>query len=75
MVNELRFRLAIPAEEAVKYYQGHARSVVVTTENGQRIKFPAEHIRPHIDSTGVHGYFSIQFNSDNKLVSLKRLTR
>lgn len=74
MAKELRFRMAINAEEALKYYQGLARTVVVSAENGQRIQFPAQHIRPFIDSQGVNGYFRIQFSDDNKLIGLKRIT-
>ena len=73
MTVELHFRLDLPPEEALRYYQGNARFVVVTAENGQRIQFPAEHIRPFIDQSGVQGYFSIQFDSNNKLLGLKRV--
>lgn len=73
MAIELHFRLNLPPDEALRYYQGKARFVVVTAENGQRIQFPAEHIRPFIDQTGVQGYFSIQFDDDNKLLELRRV--
>jgi hypothetical protein len=75
MVNELRFYLSLSRTQALSYYQGHARSVVVTAENGQRIRFPAEHIRPFVEADGVQGYFSIQFDKNNKLMGLKRLHR
>jgi len=73
MASKLRFRMAISAEEASRYYQGTARFVVVTAENGQKIQFPAQHIRPFITQLGVNGLFSIQFNDENKLISLKRI--
>lgn len=74
MATELRFRMAISADEALKYYKGSARTVIVTAETGQRVQFPAEQIRPFIDSQGVHGYFSIQFDGNNKLIGLKRIS-
>ena len=73
MAIELHFRLNLPPDEALRYYQGHARFVVVTAENGQRIQFPAEHIRPFINQSGVQGYFSSQFDESNKLLGLKRI--
>jgi len=69
----LRFRLNISREESLRYYQGTATSVVVRAENGQRLQFPAEHIRQFIDQKGVQGIFSISFDNDNKLVGLKRI--
>ena len=74
MAIKLRFRLNLPPEEALRYYQGNARFVIVTAESGQRIQFPAEHIRPFIDQSGVQGYFSIQFDDNNKLLELRRIS-
>ena len=73
MATELRFRLHLTQEQALRYYQGSARAVVVRAENGQRIQFPAEHIRPFIGQDGVQGYFSIQFDHHHKLIGIKRL--
>lgn len=73
MTAKLHFTLNLPPEQALRYYQGNARFVVVTAENGQRIQFPAEHIRPFIDQSGVQGYFSIQFDDNNKLLELRRI--
>ncbi len=73
MATTLRFSLHISQEEALRYYQGSAKSVVVRAENGQRLQFPAEHIRPFIDQKGVQGIFSISFDNDNKLIGLKRI--
>ncbi|MDH5358226.1 MAG: DUF2835 domain-containing protein [Gammaproteobacteria bacterium] len=73
MATELRFRLKLTQEQALRYYQGSARAVVVRAENGQRVQFPAEHIRQFIDQDGVQGYFSIQFDDNQKLIGIKRL--
>lgn len=72
-MTELRFRLQLPREEALRYYQGQASSVIVRASNGQTISFPAQHIRPFINATGVSGLFRIQFDDNNKLVALDRL--
>jgi hypothetical protein len=73
MANALRFYLNISREEALRYYQGTARAVIVTTIDGQKLQFPAEHIRPFIDQKGISGQFSIEFDSNNKLIGLKRV--
>jgi uncharacterized protein DUF2835 len=73
MATTLRFSLHISREEVLRYYQGSASSVIVSAENGQRLQFPAEHIRPFIEQDGVQGTFSISYDNDNKLIGIKRL--
>jgi uncharacterized protein DUF2835 len=74
MATTLRFSLHISQEEVLRYYQGSANSVVIRAENGQRLQFPAEHIRQFIDQNGVQGTFSISYDNDNKLIGIKRLS-
>ncbi|MFT7413811.1 MAG: hypothetical protein ACI9FO_000466 [Methylophagaceae bacterium] len=73
MANALRFYLNIGREEALRYYQGTARVVIVTATDGQKLQFPAQHIRPFIDQKGISGQFSIEFDHNNKLIGLKRI--
>lgn len=73
MATELQFYLNISREEALRYYQGTARAVIVTTADGQKLQFPAEHIRSFISQDGIEGRFSIQFDDNNKLLGIKRL--
>jgi len=73
MATELRFRMSISLQEASRYYEGRAQSVKVLAENGQTIRFPAQHIRPFIDQQGVHGYFSISFDDNHKLLAINKL--
>ncbi|PHS31434.1 MAG: hypothetical protein COA95_06475 [Methylophaga sp.] len=70
---ELQFNLDISREQALRYYQGTAKTVIVTTITGQKLQFPAEHIRSFIDQNGIQGVFTIQFDKDNKLVALNRI--
>jgi len=73
MATELKFYLNLTREQALRYYQGTARTIAVTTTSGQKLQFPAEHIRPFIGQTGIQGYFSIQFDQNNKLIGLKQI--
>ena len=74
MEKTVRFKLNISRDEALRYYHGTARNVIVQAENGQRLQFPAEHIRQFIDHLGVNGVFSIRFNEDNKLIDFQRVS-
>lgn len=73
-MTRLRFRMNLTPEQALRYYQGMAKTVIVTAETGQRLSFPAEHIRQFVDSRGVNGLFAIEFDDNNKLVGITRLT-
>ena len=72
-MSEYRFRLAIPAEKYLAFYAGAARQVVVTLANGQRLQFPAEHLRSFVSHDGVHGEFVMRVNAQNKLQGIERL--
>lgn len=63
--------MIVTCEQALKYYNGSARNVVVTTDCGQRIQFPAEHIRRFIKQDGIRGRFCISFDANNKLMKLE----
>jgi len=73
MATTVRFRLNIPREEAMRYYNGTVRFVIVHAENGKRIQFPAQHIRPFITQSGVQGVFSMSFDDNHKMIGIERL--
>ncbi|WP_438970101.1 DUF2835 domain-containing protein [Methylophaga sp.] len=74
-MTELRFRLHLSRDVALRYYRGLAATVVVRAETGQTLSFPAHHIRPFVDAAGVNGLFKISFDSNNKMQSIKRIAR
>jgi glucose-6-phosphate isomerase len=73
MATELIFRLNLSREQALCYYQGAARAVIVTTTTGQKLQFPAERIRAFVGPDGIQGTFSIRFDQNNRLIDLKRV--
>jgi len=72
-MRELRFRLHLSRNEALRYYRGLASTVVVRAETGQTLSFPAQHIRPFVNAAGVNGLFKIRFDNTNKLESIQRI--
>ncbi len=68
----MRFSLRISADEYLRYYRGAVRHVVVTAEDGTRLRFPAANLRPFVTREGVRGRFVMRFDANNKLVSLNR---
>ena len=72
-MTKLRFRLHLSRNEALRYYRGEASTVIVRALTGQSLSFPAQHIRPFVDASGVNGLFQISFDNNNKLQSIQRI--
>lgn len=72
-MRSLRFQLTICAKDYLAYYAGKVRSVSVTADDGRRIEFPAEHLRPFVTYDGVRGYFEIEFDQDLRFKVLRRI--
>lgn len=67
-------RLNIGSEELLKLYRGSAREVAGVSLDGQKIRFPAEALKPFVTHNGVQGQFALLVNANNKLVDLTRLS-
>ena len=72
-VNQYHFNLLISAADYLRYYQGSAQSVVVTTHQGLRVKFPASALRPYVTKDGINGQFALFTDEDNKMLELRRI--
>ncbi|MFO7602746.1 MAG: DUF2835 domain-containing protein [Gammaproteobacteria bacterium] len=68
----LTFSLYLSAEQYLAYYRGYARQVSVLAEDGRRLEFPAEHLRPYLTHEGIRGRFSISFDTQHRFVALQR---
>ncbi len=72
-MREIYFSLNITPEQYLKYYQGTAKSIMIISETGIRVKFPAGAIQKHITKNGIKGNFVIRYNSENKLIGVEKL--
>ncbi len=73
MPNPIRFSLNLSAERYLSHYQGRARNVSVVADDGRRIEFPANALRPFVTQNGVQGHFELLVDGNNRLQRLKRL--
>ena len=69
----LRFHLKLDAQEYLAYYSGQVKSISVLTDDGLRIEFPAEHLRPFVRHMGIEGYFEISYDENFKLKDIKKV--
>lgn len=68
-----RFRLSIPSQEYLAYYQGAARQVVVSLPSGTHLQFPADILRPFVSHAGVYGEFVLRVDANHKLQGIDRV--
>ena len=70
-----RFSVRISAEEMQRYYAGTARVVVVRAESGRRLQFSAEHLRRFVSTSGVAGWFEIEYDETGKFQRIECVKR
>jgi hypothetical protein len=73
MTTTRRFTLHLSAEKYLAHYRGAVKAVVVRCNDGQTLQFPSDLLQRFVDHDGVHGEFEIQFDDQNKFLSLRRV--
>lgn len=68
-----RFRLNIATDDYLRYYQAASKFVQTRTEEGLLIKFPAEHLRPHVTHDGIKGLFELESSEQGRFIALRRI--
>ena len=72
MHQHVQVTLKIPAYQLELYYQGAVDTVAAETTDGRIVHFPANVLRPVVQSHGVYGTFELVFDEHNKFVSITR---
>ncbi len=72
-MRSFEFSLALSAARTETIYRGHARYIVVESDDGPRLQLPAANFRAWVDADGIHGRFRVCIDGDNRIVSLQRL--
>jgi len=68
-----QFSLSISTEEMQRYYRGEASSVIVLSDKGLRLQFPARLLRSFVGPSGVNGRFEIEYDDEGKLLGLRQI--
>ncbi len=72
--HSLRFQLALSSEKYLAYYKGKANSIQARSVDNKSIRFPANAIRKILTREGIYGLFEIQFDENNKLINIERIS-
>ncbi len=73
MKKSLQVSISIDRDEYLKWYQGAASTVLATTTTGQKVRFPANILRPFVTHGGINGTFVIYFDDNNKFSDIRRI--
>ena len=73
MTRQFEFYLSISAEQIERIYQGQARFILVSTDEGLKLQLPAQNFRKFVSDAGIQGRFRVEINADNKLINLREL--
>lgn len=65
--------LGIEADEYQKLYEGSAKNVFSYTRDGRSVSFPAHILRAFVSHRGVYGSFVIEFDENNRFVSIEKI--
>jgi uncharacterized protein YqjF (DUF2071 family) len=65
--------LKLSRDRVLEYYRGQAFRVQTMSIDGRSVEFPAVLLRQFVTEEGVKGIFEINFDEDNKLVSMRRI--
>lgn len=69
----LRFHLNLSYDQYLSVYQGIAKTISVTADDGRRIVFPAGNMQRFLNKSGIQGHFEMELSAQNKFLGLKKL--
>ncbi len=73
MSHSIQFSIKLSYDKYIAFYKGYAQSVLVRANDGRKIQFPAEILKPYLTREGINGHFIIHFDDRNKYQSLQKI--
>jgi len=71
--SEVIFSLNISADDYLNYYKGKAKYVIAISQDGRKIKFPANALQVFLTRDGISGRFRLCFDENNKLICIDKI--
>lgn len=67
------FEMTLSAQKTRAIYEGQARYILVETDRGLKLQFPAANFYRYVTADGIQGRFSVKIDADNKLVEMRKV--
>ncbi len=72
-MHEVRFSIHISYERYLEIYHSPVFQVIVKSNNGQKIQFPAKYLNDFVTKSGINGHFRIIYSANNKFVRMEKV--
>lgn len=73
-MKQFEFYLSISAKKYLDYYRGTVKQVVVRSNNGALVQFPASLLTKFVTKSGISGHFVLSCAANNKGAKLHKLS-
>lgn len=73
MSQYFEFSANLPEAKTRRIYQGHAKYLLVYTDDGLKLQLPAVNFRPYVSDQGIQGRFGVTVDSHNRIIQLVKL--
>ncbi|AXT30247.1 DUF2835 domain-containing protein [Pseudoalteromonas tunicata] len=70
---EFFFTINLSYEKCLGYYHGTIKQIQVTSDEGKKIRLPAERFRPFITSIGIRGRYRLRLTETHQFISLEKI--
>lgn len=61
-------------EKCQQYYQGEARYVIVTSDQGERIRLAFRHFQPFVSQVGIRGRFRLTVADNGDFLAMEKIS-
>ena len=68
-----RFRAKLTPDQVLAYYAGHAKSLLVVTEQQLKLQLDLVHFKPFFNYHGLDGYFELTTTDSGQFLRLKKI--
>lgn len=68
-----RFRAKLTPDQVLAFYQGHAKSLLVLTEQQLTLRLDLVHFKPFFNYHGLEGYFELTTTDTGQFLQLKKI--
>lgn len=65
--------LFLSKDSLLQYYSGQAQTIEAIAHNGQKVRFRAQHVRPFVTNSGLHGTFKIEFTTEGRFENIEQI--
>ena len=72
-MREYTFTMNLTYQDWLAFYKGYYREIMVSTEQGQKLKIPADRFTSFTTPYGLYGRYRLVLTRDNKIASLAQL--